>query len=178
MITRTYYWDGKLISEFIPPENFFVDPTVELRADIATLTRRVAELEAALEPFAKMGRMLVGTFALALFRDDQPISLGDAWKENGETRTITFGDLRTAAKALAHTLPADDAAAVLTRKLAIAESALELFSGRANEYNSEAGDWLDDHWASHKDNITVGDLRRARKALAAIREQHTPTAMK
>jgi hypothetical protein len=62
---------------------------------------QLAQLEAALEPFAKMGRMLVGTFGLALFRDDQPIGLGAAWKENGETRTITFGDLRTAAKALA-----------------------------------------------------------------------------
>jgi hypothetical protein len=53
---------------------------------------------------------------------------------------------------------------------------LELFFECADEYNSDAGDWLDDHWASHKDNITVGDLRRARSALAAIREQHTPTA--
>jgi hypothetical protein len=52
MITRTYYWDGKLISEFIPPENFFVDPTVELRADIAVLTHNLAVAEAALEPFA------------------------------------------------------------------------------------------------------------------------------
>jgi hypothetical protein len=63
----------------------------------------------------------------------------------------------------------------LTSKLAIAEAALELFSECADEYNSEAGDWLDDHWASHKDNITVGDLRRARAALAAIRAGDAPT---
>jgi hypothetical protein len=53
-VTRTYYKDGKLISEFIPPENFFVDPTVELRADIATLTQRIAELEAALRGIDKV----------------------------------------------------------------------------------------------------------------------------
>jgi Leu/Phe-tRNA-protein transferase len=97
MITRIYYKDGKIVSEVIPPEDFYLDHTVELRAAIATLTH----------------------------------------------------------------------------KLAIAEAALELFSECADEYNSEEGDWLDDHWASHKDNITVGDLRRARTALAAIRAKPT-----
>lgn len=58
------------------------------------------ELVAALEPFATMGRMLDGPFAPALFQDDDPIGVGAAWKENGETRTITFGDLRRAARAL------------------------------------------------------------------------------
>jgi hypothetical protein len=50
-ITRTYYKDGKLISEFIPPKDFYLDPTVELRAAIATLTQRIAKLEAALRDY-------------------------------------------------------------------------------------------------------------------------------
>jgi hypothetical protein len=57
----------------------------------------IALLLEALEPFAKLGRMLDGPFAPALFKDDQPIGLGAAWSENGEPRTITFGDLRRAA---------------------------------------------------------------------------------
>jgi hypothetical protein len=138
MITRTYYKDGKIISEFIPPEDFYLDPTVELRA-IATLTQRVAGLEAALESIALHPH----------------VSRLDAAENQYEMEMI-------ARKALA-------------RKLAIAESALEVFSECADEYNSEAGDWLDDHWASHKDNITVGDLRRARATLAAIRAGDAPT---
>jgi hypothetical protein len=61
---------------------------------------RIEALEKALEPFARMGWLLDGPFDTALFRDDQAVGLGGAWRENGETRTITFGDLRLAATLL------------------------------------------------------------------------------
>lgn len=48
----------------------------------------------ALRPFAAMGKLLESPFAPALFRDEDPIGMGGAWRENGETRTITYGDLR------------------------------------------------------------------------------------
>jgi hypothetical protein len=70
-VTRTYYKDGKIVFEFIPPEDFFVDPTVELRAAIATLTQRVAELEAALREIDKVH------YGLDL--DDTDEERGDYW---------------------------------------------------------------------------------------------------
>lgn len=65
-------------------------------AEAALSSLPIAGLVEALEPFAKMGALLEGPFAPALFKDDQPIGMGGAWSENGEPRTITFGDLRRA----------------------------------------------------------------------------------
>jgi hypothetical protein len=64
------------------------------------LEEAVARAREALKPFAKCGQLLDGPFAPALFRDEDSI-LGAAWSENGEKRTVTFGDLRRAAEAYA-----------------------------------------------------------------------------
>ncbi len=61
---------------------------------------RIAALEDALRPFAELGKMLDGTFAVCLFKDGDSAGIGGAWKENGEPRFVTFGDLRTAARLL------------------------------------------------------------------------------
>lgn len=58
---------------------------------------RVAELEKALEPFAKAGQVIDSPFGPALFReDDMAFQSGCAWSENSERRTITWGDFRRA----------------------------------------------------------------------------------
>jgi hypothetical protein len=74
--------------------------TIRVANRIKASADRIEALEKALEPFARMGWLLDGPFDTALFRDDQAVGLGGAWRENGETRTITFGDLRLAATLL------------------------------------------------------------------------------
>ena len=62
----------------------------------ARLTKERDMAVEALRPFAKMGKMLEGPFAPALFKDEDSFVSGGAWRENGEVRTLTFGDLRRA----------------------------------------------------------------------------------
>lgn len=60
------------------------------------------KLEKALQPFAKAGQVIDSPFGPALFReDDMAFQSGCAWSENGERRTITWGDFRRARAALA-----------------------------------------------------------------------------
>lgn len=79
----------------------------EARAAIAALstasfppqavdTGEVARLREALTPFAALGEMLGGMFGTALFKDADVVPFADTWSENGETRTISYGDLRRA----------------------------------------------------------------------------------
>lgn len=64
---------------------------------IEQLERENAELREALEPFATAGRIIDGPFGPALFaEDDMAFQSGCAWSENGERRTITWGDFRRA----------------------------------------------------------------------------------
>lgn len=68
---------------------------------IDALERENAELRAALEPFATAGRIIDGPFGPALFaEDDMAFQSGCAWSENGERRTITWGDFRRARASL------------------------------------------------------------------------------
>jgi hypothetical protein len=65
------------------------------RAEHAAEIQRLREV---LEPFAVMGRMLIGSpFGEALFPDAKSIGLSGNWSENGQYRTITYGDLRRTA---------------------------------------------------------------------------------
>lgn len=70
----------------------------EQRARIAALEAQLAEAVAALEPFARVGRIIDGPFGPALFaKDDQAFKNGCAWRENGEDKFLTWGDFRRAA---------------------------------------------------------------------------------
>ncbi|MBY2986435.1 hypothetical protein [Rhizobium leguminosarum] len=70
------------------------------------LRSRIAELEAALEPFAKAGQVIDGPFGPALFaEDDMAFQSGCAWSENGERKTITWGDFRRARAAIRALIP-------------------------------------------------------------------------
>ena len=67
----------------------------------AALSARVKELEAALTPFSHVGKIIDGPFGPALFAEsDQAFRDGCAWTENGEKRTLTWGDFRRAGAAL------------------------------------------------------------------------------
>lgn len=60
----------------------------------------IERLEAALEPFAKVGDIIAGPFGPALFRgEDDAFQSGCAWTENGERKTLTWGDFRRAREA-------------------------------------------------------------------------------
>lgn len=57
----------------------------------------IERLEAAIEPFAKVGDIIDGPFGPALFRgEDDAFQSGCAWTENGERKTLTWGDFRRA----------------------------------------------------------------------------------
>lgn len=59
------------------------------------------EAEKALEPFAKVGSLIDGPFGPALFTDnEQAFKSGCAWKEDGETKTLTWGNFRAARSTL------------------------------------------------------------------------------
>lgn len=63
------------------------------------------DLEAAretLEPFATVGRIIDGPFSPALFADnDSAFSGGCAWSEDGQAKTLTWGNFRRACAVLA-----------------------------------------------------------------------------
>lgn len=62
---------------------------------------RIEALETALKPFATVGRIIDGPFGPALFAEDEmAFKSGCAWTENGETKTLTWGDFRSALSAL------------------------------------------------------------------------------
>lgn len=73
----------------------------EVLADCRKAADAIERLMKALEPFAKAGRVVDGPFGPALFcEDDMAFQSGCAWSENGERRTITWGDFRRARAAL------------------------------------------------------------------------------
>jgi hypothetical protein len=81
------------------------DPNVceEMKADIRawfSAGEPVQYLWEALEPFAKMGKIIDGPFGVPTIGDDAPFKSGAAWQEGGETRTLTYGDFRRACAAL------------------------------------------------------------------------------
>ena len=61
----------------------------------------ISRLRDALKPFATVGKIIDGPFGPALFaEDDQAFKSGCAWTENGETKTLTWGQFRRARTAL------------------------------------------------------------------------------
>lgn len=69
---------------------------------------RLEALEAGLEPFAKMGRLIDGPFGPrggAGTPDGGAFVSGGAWSENGKSRTVTWGDFRRAAALLSGSTP-------------------------------------------------------------------------
>lgn len=61
----------------------------------------VTRLREALRPFSVVGAIVDGPFGPALFVDDEMgFKSGCAWTENGETKTLTWGDFRRARTAL------------------------------------------------------------------------------
>ncbi len=62
------------------------------------------KLREALKPFGKVGAVIDGPFGPALFAEnDMAFQSGCAWSENGERKTLTWGDFRRARTALAST---------------------------------------------------------------------------
>lgn len=72
------------------------------RANPATILALISEIRSlrdALEPFADAGRIIDGPFGPALFvDDDDAFKTGCSWTENGERKTLTWGDFRRAAR--------------------------------------------------------------------------------
>lgn len=72
--------------------------------DPQTVLALISELRAArkaLEPFANVGRLIDGPFGPALFHDDEAaFKSGCLWKEDGETKTLSWGDFRRARDAI------------------------------------------------------------------------------
>ena len=65
------------------------------------LIRENERLREALEPFAKAGKVINSPFGPALFAEDNmAFRSGCAWTENGEIKTITWGDFRAARAAI------------------------------------------------------------------------------
>jgi hypothetical protein len=70
---------------------------LESAARIEALQADLAKAREALEPFATVGKVIDGPFGPALFADDdQAFQSGCAWKEDGETKTLTWGQFRRA----------------------------------------------------------------------------------
>ena len=64
---------------------------------IEALEAELAKAREALEPFAKVGKLLDGPFGPALFNnDDDAFQSGCAWTEDGEKKTLTWGQFRRA----------------------------------------------------------------------------------
>jgi hypothetical protein len=62
---------------------------------------RVTALEKALAPFADVGRLVDELYFPAVFRDNEDaFQSGCTWKENGERKTLKWGDFRRAREAL------------------------------------------------------------------------------
>lgn len=62
------------------------------------------KLREALTPFGTVGAVIDGPFGTALFADkDMAFQSGCAWSENGERKTLTWGDFRRARTVLAST---------------------------------------------------------------------------
>ncbi len=62
------------------------------------------KLREALTPFGTVGAVIDGPFGPALFAEnDMAFQSGCAWSENGERKTLTWGDFRRARTALAST---------------------------------------------------------------------------
>jgi hypothetical protein len=73
----------------------------EIDALLLEAKGEIKRLREALKPFAKAGQVIDSPFGPALFReDDMAFQSGCAWSENGERRTITWGDFRRARAAL------------------------------------------------------------------------------
>ena len=73
------------------------DAIERLTRERDALAARVTELEAVLAPFAAVGRLIAEPFGPALFKeDDAAFGGGCAWTVDGETKTLTWGDFRTA----------------------------------------------------------------------------------
>jgi len=63
----------------------------------ASLREQVEKAREALEPFAKVGKLIDGPFGPALFADDDgAFQSGCGWTEDGEKKTLTWGDFRRA----------------------------------------------------------------------------------
>jgi len=68
-----------------------------LQAENASLREQVEKAREALEPFAKVGKLIDGPFGPALFADDDgAFQSGCGWTEDGEKKTLTWGDFRRA----------------------------------------------------------------------------------
>jgi hypothetical protein len=71
-------------------------------ATIATLIAALEEARGALEVFAKVGSLIEGPFGPALFvGHDHAFKSGCSWTENGEKKTLTWGQFRRARATLA-----------------------------------------------------------------------------
>jgi hypothetical protein len=71
-----------------------------------TKDESVELLRKALEPFAKVGKLIDGPFGPALFAEDaMAFQSGCAWTEDGERHTLTWGDFRRAREALSRPSP-------------------------------------------------------------------------
>ena len=68
---------------------------------LASIAEENERLRGALKPFAVVGKLIDGPFGPALFvENDRAFSGGCAWTENGEKKTLTWGDFRAARQAL------------------------------------------------------------------------------
>lgn len=67
---------------------------------LTAFIQQYEQMEAALKPFATVGKIIDGPFGPALFAEDNmAFSSGCAWSENGESKTLTWGNFRRAAAA-------------------------------------------------------------------------------
>lgn len=109
----TETWEGDVAGSVysILRQARVLDPdTDELATSrIAALEAQLTEAVAALEPFARVGRIIDGPFGPALFaKDDQAFKNGCTWRENGEDKFLSWGDFRRAAASALEQKEIDD----------------------------------------------------------------------